>query len=122
MIDSFNNEFKSVRVIQCKVEIDRTVKKCGMFSHTMNVENGEYSYIQETSREACKHMHILGYFRMGTRLHNRIKIEFIRLSTSHVSWKIRQQSILQRKRLFRSLRIMDKCCRISDYKIHITRL
>jgi len=59
------NEFKSVRVIQCKVEIDRTVKKCGMFSHTMDVENGKYAYIQETSREACKRMHILGYFRMG---------------------------------------------------------
>jgi len=59
------NEFKSVRVIQCKVEIDRTVKRCGMFSHTMDVENGKYAYIQETSREACKRMHILGYFRMG---------------------------------------------------------
>jgi len=59
------NKFKSVRVIQCKMEIDRTVKKCGMFSHTMDVENGKYSYIQETSREACKYMYILGYFRMG---------------------------------------------------------
>jgi len=54
-------------VIQCKVEIDRTIKKCGMFSHTMDVKNGKYkySYIQETSCEACKRMHILGYFRMG---------------------------------------------------------
>jgi len=47
------------------VEIDKTVKKCGMFSHTMNVENSKCSYIQETSREACKRMHTLGYFRMG---------------------------------------------------------
>jgi len=58
------NEFKSVRVIQCKMEIDRTVKKCGMFSHTEDIENGKYAYIQETLREACKRMHIfLEYFR-----------------------------------------------------------
>ena len=59
------NEFKTIKVIQCKVEVDRTVKKCGMFSHTMDVQNGKYSYIQETSREACERMYTLGYFRMG---------------------------------------------------------
>jgi len=53
------NEFKSVRVIQYKVEIDKIVKKCGMVSHAMDVEYDKYSYIQETSREACKRMHIL---------------------------------------------------------------
>jgi len=112
------NEFKGVRVIQCKVEIDRTVKKCGMFSHIMDVKNGKYLYVQETSREACKRMYILDYFQMG-RLHNRIKIEFIRLSISHISRQLGRW-ILQR--LFQSLRIMDRCCRVGDYKIHITRL
>jgi len=35
-----------------------------MFFYIMDVENGKYSYIQETSHEACKRMHILGYFRI----------------------------------------------------------
>ncbi|KYQ50688.1 hypothetical protein ALC60_10231 [Trachymyrmex zeteki] len=48
------NDFKSVRVIQCKIEIDRLVRKCGMFSHTMDVYNGKHSYIIEVSREACQ--------------------------------------------------------------------
>jgi len=43
------NDFKSVKVIQCKVEIDRLVRKCGMFSHTMDVYNGKYSYIDEVT-------------------------------------------------------------------------
>jgi len=63
------NEFKSVKVIQCKVEIDRTVKRCGMFSHTMDVHNGKYSYIEEVSREACRCMHVYGNFEIsGTRV------------------------------------------------------
>ncbi|KYN30362.1 hypothetical protein ALC56_15338, partial [Trachymyrmex septentrionalis] len=41
------NNFKSVKVIQCKIEIDRTVKRYGMFSHTMDVYNGQFSYIAD---------------------------------------------------------------------------
>jgi len=49
------NEFKSVKVTQCKVEIDRTVKKCGMFSHTMDIHI-EKSYIEEgLSRSMSMH-------------------------------------------------------------------
>jgi len=63
------NEFKSVKVIQCKVEIDRTIKRCGMFSHTMDVHNGKYFYIEEVFREACRRMHVYGNFEIaGTRV------------------------------------------------------
>ncbi|XP_071577514.1 uncharacterized protein [Temnothorax nylanderi] len=54
------NEFESVKVIQCKVEIDRTIRKCGMFSHNSDVLNGKYAYIHEVTREACIRMHYYG--------------------------------------------------------------
>lgn len=54
------NEFRSVHVYQCKVEIDRLVKKCGMFSHTMDVLHGKFSYVDEVSREQCMYMHAYG--------------------------------------------------------------
>lgn len=69
------NEFKAVQVLQCKIEIDRLIKKCGMFSHTMDVQNGKYSYIEEINRESCKRMHSNGDYRMGNHLHNRAKIK-----------------------------------------------
>lgn len=59
------NDFEAVHVIQCKIEIDRLVKKCGMFSHTMDVHNGKYSYIEETNRETCKRMHNYGTYQLG---------------------------------------------------------
>ncbi|KYN15178.1 hypothetical protein ALC57_12607 [Trachymyrmex cornetzi] len=63
------NDFNSVKVIQCKVEIDRTVKKCGMFSHSLDVHNGQFSYIADVTRDTCKHMHTYGTFEMaGTRI------------------------------------------------------
>lgn len=36
-----------------------------MFSHTLDVQNGKYSYIQETNHEECERLHIFHYFRMG---------------------------------------------------------
>ena len=58
-------DFHSIHVIQCKVEIDRTVKRCGMFSHTGDVTNGRFAYIQEVTREACQHMHTYGTYQIG---------------------------------------------------------
>lgn len=61
-------EFKSVEVIQCKVEIDRIIKKCGMFSHTMDVHNGKYSYIHEVSHAVCFRLHTYGSFELSGTL------------------------------------------------------
>lgn len=58
-------EFKSLKVIQCKVEIDRTVRKCGMFSHTMDVHNGKYAYIHEVSQGVCQRLHSYGSFELS---------------------------------------------------------
>jgi len=35
-----------------------------MFSHTMDVFNGKYSFIQET-REACRRMHTYGTYELA---------------------------------------------------------
>ena len=67
------NEFNSVKVIQCKVEVDRLIRKCGMFSHSMDVLNGKYSYIYETSRQACERMNSYG-IRNRKQLYNRTNI------------------------------------------------
>lgn len=58
------NEFSHTRVIQCKVEIDRLIKRCGMWSHTMDVNNGKHAYIHEVSRDACERMHISGTYHL----------------------------------------------------------
>lgn len=35
------NDYGTVHVRQCKIERDRNVRRCGMFSHTSNVINGK---------------------------------------------------------------------------------
>lgn len=60
------NEFTSTRVLQCKVEVDRLIRRCGMFSHSMDVHNGKHSYIQEISEFACKRMHHHGTYELGS--------------------------------------------------------
>ncbi|EFN88676.1 hypothetical protein EAI_15385, partial [Harpegnathos saltator] len=64
----------SVMVRQCKVEIDCIVRRCGMHSHTMDVANGKYVYIQETSRQECLRMHWHSTARIGTTCITRLKI------------------------------------------------
>lgn len=68
------NEFDSVKVLQCKVEIDRLIRKCGMFSHSMDVYNGKYSYIKEVSREACRRMHFYGSFEIENAVITGLKV------------------------------------------------
>ena len=56
-------EFKTSRVIQCKIEISRTIYNCGMFSHLGPVENGLQEYLYQISAEGCKFIHETGIFK-----------------------------------------------------------
>ncbi|KOC58647.1 hypothetical protein WH47_04874 [Habropoda laboriosa] len=53
-------DFNNVPVIQCHIEIDRTIFYCGMHSHVSVVHNGRHQYIQTTPREACQLLHTTG--------------------------------------------------------------
>lgn len=59
------NEFTFTKIVQCKMEIDRLIRRCGMFSHSMDVHNGKHAYIQEVSRDACWRMHVYGTYEIG---------------------------------------------------------
>ena len=59
------NEFTEVRVMQCKVEIHRTIYHCGMHSHISIVRNGESEYIQDTNEYTCREMHRSGSLKIG---------------------------------------------------------
>ncbi|KOC70172.1 hypothetical protein WH47_08649 [Habropoda laboriosa] len=53
-------DFDNIPVIQCRIEIDRTIYYCGMHSHVSVVHNGYHQYIQTTPREACQLLHSTG--------------------------------------------------------------
>lgn len=59
------NEFDHTSVIQCRIEIDRTIYHCGMHSHISAVHNGRREYIRETSAETCKKLHETGTVFLG---------------------------------------------------------
>ena len=56
-------EFKTNYVIQCKIEIRRTIYHCGMFSHLGPVENGLQEYLYDVSAEQCRFIHNTGIFK-----------------------------------------------------------
>ncbi|XP_076384553.1 uncharacterized protein LOC143263569 [Megalopta genalis] len=47
-------DFDAAPVVQCRIEIDRTVFYCGMSSHVSIVQNGRQQYLQYISRDACE--------------------------------------------------------------------
>lgn len=50
------SEYNNAEVIQCKVEISRTIYYCGMHSHISVVFNGKADYVQETGYSQCLRM------------------------------------------------------------------
>lgn len=65
--------FRQIKVFQCKVEIERSIKRCGMFSHVSEVQHGIASYIEETSRKNCETMHKLGSY-------NKYRVDNLRIN------------------------------------------
>ena len=59
------NEFNDVKVIQCKLEIHRTITKCGMFSHASVVNHGVHEYVYEISEQACINAHLTGVLKLS---------------------------------------------------------
>ncbi|XP_050452326.1 uncharacterized protein LOC126851966 isoform X2 [Cataglyphis hispanica] len=57
--------YTHTEIIQCKIEITRTISHCGMHSHISAVHKGQASYLQETSRLRCVEMHKLGILKIG---------------------------------------------------------
>lgn len=59
------NQYFSIHIKQCKIEIFRKIQKCGMFSHTLEVPFGEYSYINSIPYHTCIQLHRSGTTRIG---------------------------------------------------------
>ena len=60
-------EFHEVPVIQCKLEISRTVYKCAWFGHLLPTENAVKEYIYDIGRDACQKLHDTGVYNYADR-------------------------------------------------------
>ena len=58
------NEFGFVHIKQCKIEVDRDIYHCGMYSHNSVIRNGKASYVMDVSRDMCDRMHLYGTFEV----------------------------------------------------------
>lgn len=50
------SEYQNTHVMQCKVEVDRTIYYCGMHSHVSAVQNGREQYLYTSTRQTCERM------------------------------------------------------------------
>ncbi|KYQ49517.1 hypothetical protein ALC60_11411 [Trachymyrmex zeteki] len=46
-------EYDHITIMQCKIEVDRTIFHCGMSSHISAVHNGRREYLQEIGEQGC---------------------------------------------------------------------
>lgn len=63
------SEYDNTQVIQCKIEIDRTIFYCGMHSHISAVQNGRKEYIMETNYNVCRRLHDSGGLTLGNSVY-----------------------------------------------------
>lgn len=59
------SDYSYTEVIQCKVEISRTIYHCGMHSHISIVHNGKADYVHETGYSQCLRMFQDGTITLG---------------------------------------------------------
>lgn len=59
------SEFSATEVIQCKIEVDRTLYYCGMNSHNSIVQNGRQIYLTELDDKSCRKIHETGIIQLG---------------------------------------------------------
>lgn len=59
------SEYNYAEVIQCKVEISRTIYHCGMHSHISVVQNGRADYVREIGYEQCLNLFHEGSIAVG---------------------------------------------------------
>src|SRR5580765_3398282 len=59
------SDYNHAEVIQCKVEISRSIYHCGMHSHVSVVHNGKADYIHETGYTQCLRILQDGTFSLG---------------------------------------------------------
>lgn len=62
-------EFIYTHVIQCKINVKRTVTYCGAYSHNSVVKGSENTYILPISAEDCTTIHRTGYYVVGLDTH-----------------------------------------------------
>jgi len=54
------SDFDKTAVIQCYIEVDRTIFYCRMHSHVSIVNNGRKQYTQELGADGCRRLHETG--------------------------------------------------------------
>lgn len=58
-------DYTTTEIIQCKVEIDRTIYYCGMNSHNSIVHNGRQAYLIELDKRACTRLQESGIIQLS---------------------------------------------------------
>lgn len=62
------SDYGRTHVVQCRVEIDRTIYYCGMHSHISVVHNGRRVYLADISENICKAAHTTGIIALTPSL------------------------------------------------------
>ncbi|XP_047348315.1 uncharacterized protein LOC124948568 [Vespa velutina] len=62
------NDYNTVRVLQGRVEIDRTIFHCGMHSHTSIVHNRRREYLFMLTHQLCQQLHSTGTLSIGSNV------------------------------------------------------